>query len=64
MSHPLISVPLSGLKSSKPNMRKTDKLADIDQLAASIEANGLLENLIVHKNGDGASYEVRAKYSG
>jgi len=47
MSNTLMSIPLCQLKRSKTNIRKTEPLADIEQLAASIEANGLLENLIV-----------------
>lgn len=63
MSHTLITIPLCQLKPSKANMRKTDKLAGIAELAASIAANGLLENLVVHPspaNGKDASYEVVA----
>ena len=64
MTSRLKYLPLCQLKASRANMRKTDKLADIAQLAASIEANGLLENLVVHPlaNGDtdNAHYEVVA----
>ncbi len=63
MSHTLIAIPLCQLKPSKANMRKTDKLTGIAELAASIAANGLLENLVVHPlpaNGDDTSYEVVA----
>ncbi|MBV9063603.1 MAG: ParB/RepB/Spo0J family partition protein, partial [Alphaproteobacteria bacterium] len=40
-------IPLCQLRRSKQNVRKTDRLADIEQLAANIQANGLLENLVV-----------------
>lgn len=65
MSTTLTTIPLCRLKRSNINIRKTDRLADIEQLAASIEASGLLENLIVrpsgtnHGAGDGI-YEVVA----
>src|SRR5689334_33105 len=49
MSNALTIIPLCQLKRSKTNVRKTDASADIEQLVASIEANGLLENLIVRK---------------
>jgi ParB family chromosome partitioning protein len=58
-----LTIPLNKLRPSKSNMRKTDRLADIDQLAASIEANGLLENLVVFPVGgetDKGVYEVAA----
>ena len=61
-----VTIPLCQLKASKLNMRKTDRLADIDQLAASIEANGILENLVVHpltngtKDAPATVYEVVA----
>ena len=38
-------LPLSKLVSSPDNVRKTDRLSGIEQLAASIEAHGLLQNL-------------------
>ncbi len=47
MSNKLITIPLCQLKRSKANIRKTDPLSEVGQLAASIEANGLLENLVV-----------------
>jgi len=62
MSNKLKTIPLCRLKPSKTNVRKTNRNADIEQLAASIQANGLLENLVVKpsENGDGESYEVVA----
>lgn len=62
MSGKLKTIPLCQLKPSKINVRKTDRLADIEQLAASIDANGLLENLIVQRVANGAepSFEVVA----
>jgi len=47
MSNALRMIPLEQLKPCKANVRKTQATADIDQLAASIVANGVLENLIV-----------------
>src|ERR1700744_4123001 len=38
-------IPLSELVPSPDNVRKTDRLSGIDALAASIAANGLLQNL-------------------
>jgi ParB family chromosome partitioning protein len=64
MSNKLKTIPLCQLRPSKINIRKTDRLVDIEQLAASIKANGLLENLIVQATGasssDGSLFEVVA----
>lgn len=62
MSAKLKTIPLCQLKASKINVRKTDRLADIDQLAASIDANGLLENLVVQRLAQSETevYEVVA----
>src|SRR5882672_1895147 len=65
MSNTLMTIPLCQLKRSKSNVRKTQPYADIEQMAASIEAKGILENLIVRRieNLDGAEpqmYEVTA----
>ncbi|HEY1707188.1 MAG TPA: ParB/RepB/Spo0J family partition protein [Rhizomicrobium sp.] len=62
MSGQLKAIPLGQLKPSKHNVRKTDRGADIEALAANIEANGLLENLVVRPIADGKtdSYEVIA----
>ena len=47
MSENLMTIPLCQLKRAALNVRKTGRKADIEQLAASIEAHGLLENLVV-----------------
>jgi len=64
MSKSLKTIPLCQLQPSKLNVRKTGSDADLAQLAASIEAHGLLENLIVSKaqktQGADTSYEVVA----
>src|ERR1700733_5445925 len=52
-------LPLSKLVSSPDNVRKTDRLSGIEQLAASIEAHGLLQNLQVKPNAKG-QFEVAA----
>jgi len=49
MSNALRMLPLCQLKRCKNNVRKTDRSSVIEQLAASIEANGVLENLIVRR---------------
>ncbi len=62
MSNVLKMIALTQLQHSKTNVRKTDKAADIAQLAASIAAHGLLENLVVSRanaNGD-AKFDVIA----
>ncbi len=51
------------MRRSAANTRKTDRLAEIKQLAASIEAKGLLENLVVQPAGNGETdsmYDVVA----
>jgi ParB family chromosome partitioning protein len=56
-------IPLCQLTRSKINVRKTGATADIAALAASIEAHGLLENLIVSKSPNDAeppNYQVIA----
>ena len=55
----LILVPLSQLRSSKRNVRKTVS-ASITELAASIARVGLLQNLTVILASDGEHYEVVA----
>ena len=52
-------LPLSKLVPSPDNVRKTDRLSGIEQLAASIEAHGLLQNLQVKPNSKG-QFEVAA----
>jgi len=64
MGNKLKTIPLCQLKRSKANIRKTEPLTDIEQLAASILACGLLENLVVRgipKEADNKpAYEVVA----
>lgn len=55
----LLLVPLSQLRPSKRNVRKTVG-ASITDLAASIQRVGLLQNLTVTLAGDGQHYEVAA----
>jgi len=52
MSKSLKTIPLCQLQPSKVNVRKTDSIADVDTLAASIDAHGLLENLVVSPAGE------------
>ncbi len=65
MSEMLTMIPLSKLRRSKENTRKTEPSAEVAELAASIDAHGLLQNLTVRpapsKDGrtDG-DYEVVA----
>lgn len=59
MSESIIQIPLNKLSSSPLNVRKKDRKADIDALAASILAHGLLQNLnVVAKDED--KFEVVA----
>jgi ParB family chromosome partitioning protein len=59
MSNTLVQIPLNKLSASPLNVRKKDRKADIDALAASILAHGLLQNLnVVLKEED--RYEVVA----
>ena len=55
----LQQIPLNKLTASSLNVRKKDKKADIDALAASILAHGLLQNLNVVA-GDEGRFEVVA----
>jgi ParB family chromosome partitioning protein len=50
-SNPIQLIPLNKLSASKFNVRKANRKADIDALAASIAAHGLLQNLSVIPNG-------------
>ncbi|MEB0139434.1 MULTISPECIES: ParB/RepB/Spo0J family partition protein [unclassified Undibacterium] len=58
-SQNMLLVPLSQLRPSKRNVRKTLG-ASITELAASIQRVGLLQNLTVTLASDGAHYEVVA----
>jgi ParB family chromosome partitioning protein len=64
MGDKLKMIPLCQLQRSKINVRKTEPLTDIGQLAANIEEKGLLENLVVRpgpKSGHKTPvYEVTA----
>jgi ParB family chromosome partitioning protein len=52
-------IPLNKLIASPRNVRRVDRKSDIDALAASIAARGLLQNLCVVP-GDGGKFEVDA----
>ena len=56
---PIQLIALNNLVSSPRNVRKQDRKADIDALAASIAAHGLLQNLCVVPT-EGDKYEVDA----
>lgn len=56
----LILVPLSQLRPSPRNVRKTKPKLSIPELAASIQRVGLLQNLIVSEPEEGEHYEVEA----
>src|ERR1700691_3430862 len=56
----LILVPLSQLRPSRRNVRKTNPKLSIPELAASIQRVGLLQNLIVSEPEEGDYYEVEA----
>ncbi|EOJ9641835.1 ParB/RepB/Spo0J family partition protein [Enterobacter hormaechei] len=56
----LILVPLSQLRPSRRNVRKTHRRLSIPELAASIQRVGLLQNLIVSRASDGEHYDVEA----
>lgn len=58
-SKPIQLIPLNKLSASRFNVRKANRKADIDALAASIAALGLLQNLSVIPSG-GNRYEVVA----
>lgn len=54
----IINIPLNRLTAWEGNVRKTQNKAGIDELAASIKAHGLQQNLVVRK--DGKQYAVVA----
>ncbi len=62
MGDSLSMIPLSALKPSKRNIRKTNRTSDIKSLAASIESHGLLQNLTVRQvaGDDQETFEVIA----
>jgi ParB family transcriptional regulator, chromosome partitioning protein len=47
-----IIIPLSKLVESEDNVRRTDRRGGVSQLAASIEAIGLLQSLVVREAGE------------
>lgn len=53
-------IPLSRLSLSDLNVRKTDRSADIAQLAQDIAERGLKQNLVVIPNGNDSYFEVVA----
>lgn len=57
---PVESIPLDKLRRSEMNVRKTDKEAGIESLAASIAAVGLIENLAVIPNDKAGYFDVIA----
>ena len=58
-TQPIQLIALNNLVASPRNVRKQDRKADIDALAASIAAHGLLQNLCVVPTADD-KYEVDA----
>ena len=59
MTSAIQMIPLNRLIPSPRNVRKTDRKVDIDMLAASIAARGLLQNLCVVETAEG-KFEVDA----
>src|ERR687884_641154 len=63
---PIQEIPLSKLVPSKANVRRTNPRSRIEELAASIQAHGLLQNLTVRPvpkakgKPNGGGYEVLA----
>ncbi|MER9474379.1 ParB/RepB/Spo0J family partition protein [Mesorhizobium sp. M0520] len=55
-----ITIPLGKLVPSKVNVRRVNSEAGRAELAASIEAHGLIHNLVTRKAPKGAKYEVVA----
>ena len=47
MAEKLMTIPLSSLRRSLANIRKTDTTRDLEELAASIAAHGLLQKFVV-----------------
>lgn len=59
MTDTTITIPLNKLLAWDGNVRKTDADKGIEELAASIEAHGLLQSLVVKKD-EGGKYAVVA----
>jgi len=51
MTDDIINIPLNRLTAWEGNVRKTQNKAGIEELAASIKAHGLQQNLVVRKDG-------------
>lgn len=64
MSNKLKTIPLCQLKPSKANVRKTDRLAGVEEMAGNIEEKDLLQNLVVRPikgtKAAGVTHEVVA----
>ncbi|RRY02356.1 ParB/RepB/Spo0J family partition protein [Brucella anthropi] len=60
LMHDTQQIPLSKLVASSKNVRKRNAAMTIPELAASIEAHGLIQNLTVRKTARGNKYEVVA----
>lgn len=60
LMHDTQQIPLSKLVASSKNVRKRNAAMTIPELAASIEAHGLIQNLTVRKVARGNKYEVVA----
>lgn len=60
VQHVAENIPLSRLMPSKANVRRMNALVGISELADSIEAHGLIQNLTVRKAKKGNKYEVVA----
>lgn len=58
--HELLLIPLSQLRPSRRNVRRTRRKVSIPALAASIANVRLLQNLTVTADGDGEHYSVEA----
>ncbi|MCZ7854925.1 MULTISPECIES: ParB/RepB/Spo0J family partition protein [Agrobacterium] len=60
LMHDTQQIPLSKLVASSKNVRKRNAAMTIPELAASIEAHGLIQNLTIRKTARGNKYEVVA----
>jgi ParB family chromosome partitioning protein len=56
----IASIPLNRLVPCRVNVSKTDALSGVEELAASIEAHGVLQNLQVRRVNGYGEYEVVA----
>ncbi|TRA94432.1 plasmid stabilization protein [Rhizobium rhizogenes] len=60
LMHDTQQIPLSKLVASSKNVRKRNAAMTIPELAVSIEAHGLIQNLTIRKTARGNKYEVVA----